>query len=639
MSGQQPFEYASVGRDGFRFTSVGKLNSLQTFASGVRLNNTRPIGHDNPSQHVANSISNDINSLKGLTEAELSRGLTVCTKAALQAKRSFGGFPDSVIANLARRQPDLTTKVQVFAALNDPKVGIGLIDDVIADISKPSGMTSLSELKAASHATATLYDKAVRDDYFQSRAILAGSSLLEGSYALMEPHYLTNIALESNNKFLPAATDLVAKSGDAIEASRLLTHKNGWLSKGYDEAETPVELLTSTVVESSSLSELERLAGDITDSRVNDLITKKLAEQAKEDRYDLRLERYLQASNTPLSEEVVTNIHATLVRNKSKMNTLPSQNALLRLLDRSPSDFSEYDVNLLRQTIDVANNDLEHYKQFNVDKTLIEVSEAALIVSPRNQGEAGTEIYLSELTNEQLMKDMLDDFVKHNGNSLSDYDIQMKFSEDTTPLIKELLEQQVRKSMANQPNDLDRLMMDTVQSVVRKLDSRIDIQERIEAEAALSNKDNLAKKVSKLNVINNYDSKNSVAHSGTTLSVDIDGEVKYYSAADFDTFDTLALRMYKDAAAIDDSVEPKITAIHEDRVSYLSKTFDKDFNDYLSKPNSDSIYKLNQHWTHNIEQFVDSRNDLESSRLEIKNALNNNNRRDTQKTGNSKVAP
>lgn len=620
---------------GFRFLSISRLNTLQAHASGVRLDNTIPSGYKDPSSIVSQAMASDVKSLAKLSKAEREAGFTALTKVAVQTKQSFGFFPDSLIAKLANNQPDNLTKVQAFAVLDNPKSHLGLIDQAMGDSLGQLKPFTASDLKVSSHAAAVLYKKASEDSFFSPRAEIAGDALYKGSYALSEPYYISKLALECNNNFLLAAADLTAKTNSAATATELLTHANGLRDMEDEAVQIARQALIGTVVNFGRISDIENLAKKVPDNNTNELMIRALLNQAKESKYDLRLESYLSNTRLPIEQKLTQDVHASLLRSSSSMDVLPSQRALLKLTQKNQSS-EKYDESLLTRTIDETSRKYEVYKQNNLDKTLIDIASPAVTLLDQ---EANTsEVEIAGMYNEQSLKEVLENTFGEDKELLFD----IKFKGAATPLIKQIISKQISKSIAGEPNDLDRLMQEPVKDVVSKLDSRQSIQDRILNDAAISNKENLAQKreLELPSVTAEGKLDNSVTRSQTHLMVEVEGhDKKTYRASDYESFDALAVKLHSDLDKYAKGETPKITAGHLSRSSYLSKTLDKDLAAYVDKPGSETIYRLNQHWTLSAEQLIDNRVDSRHDRLEIKNALNNNERKTQGQTNRGKASP
>src|SRR5699024_184911 len=136
-------------------------------------------------------------------------------------------------------------------------------------------------------------------------------------------------------------------------------------------------------------------------------------------------------------------------------DTIPTQKALLTLLEKQDGAGELYNKQLLIRTIEEGERRYEALRANNEDKTLIEITGAHIAVISKNEALGDKKIILGALSNEQSLKSVLQLAFSESQSPVDDYDVYIDFNENTTPFLREIISQQVTKSIADQPNDLD----------------------------------------------------------------------------------------------------------------------------------------------------------------------------------------
>lgn len=612
----------------FNFRSIPKLKLLQTMQSSLYLDDQLARMPNNPSGDIAKEIDNDIKSLTGKSESAKNEGVKALTQVAIDTKQSFGNFPDISLVTLASFQPDLTVKAKTFGVLDKPGEHTSLVADVYEQLASQAAAGKPVDLKAASHMAASLYAQSKEHPELTAWSNSFGELVCQHSFAQAQPHYATKLALECNKNYLNTATDLTIMSRSPIHAIDLLSHQNGWVSSNSKDRLAAYDNLTTVVVNAADLPQLQDLASRDIDVEIDKQMLSKLTDQALYSHFDVRLAHYIAGMSKPVDGESIKQLHVNLVRNAERLDTIPSQKALLELLDKQDSAGEIYNKQLLARTIQEGERRYGELTANNEDKTLVEITGAHIAVISKNEALDDKKIVLGALSNEQSLKSVLQLAFAESQSPNDDYDIYIDFNENTTPFLRELISQQVTKSIEGRPNDLDRILTQTVPMVSTRLDSRAHIQNRIKFEAAILNKNNSAEKIKVEHplVTSNGLIRNNIQESRPKITVTNKANEEnsnVYNLMDFNSFDEAIIKIHRDNPGF--SKNTHYTKIETaDANNYLKSQFQKDLNDYVNQPSSKGMQDLNQHWTHTVHQLVDARIKDPDTAYSVKSAIEKN---------------
>lgn len=610
------------------FRSVSKLKHLQTVQGSLHLDEKLARTSKNPSGDIADEINVDLKTLKGLSPSAQQQGVKVCAQVAIDAKQSFGGFPDNAIVALAANQPDLSVKAKAFGVLDKPHEHTSLVGEVYSQLASQAASDENVDLKAASHMAASLYAQSKDHPELSAWSNSFGELICQHSFAQAQPHYATKLALQCNKSYLRTATDLTIMSRSPTHAIELLTHKNGWNSSDGDQKTEAYDSLTTVVVNAADLPQLKDLASRDADTKIDKQMLSKLSDQALQSRFDIRLAEYLKGMTGSVDNDTVKELHVKLIRNAELLNTIPSQKALLQMLENQSASDTPYKKELLERTIKEGERRFDQLRANNFDKTLVEVTGAHIAVISKNEALDSKSIILGALSNEQSLKSVLQLALAESETPSDDYDIYVNFNEGTTPFLREIISQQVSKSIEGKPNDLDRILTQTVPMVSTRLDSREYIQNRIEFEAAILNKSNSVEKIQVEHpmVNNNGSIRNNIHETRPKITVtDKENEENnhVYNLAEFNSFDEAIIKIHRDNPGFSkDTYRTKIETV--DTNNYLKNQFHNDLESYVNKPSSNAMHSLNQHWTHTVDQLVDDRINDTKTAYSVKTAIKNN---------------
>ncbi|MGP9666996.1 hypothetical protein [Psychrobacter sp. AOP31-A1-22] len=610
------------------FRSIPKLKLLQTTQSSLHLDGELGRMSSNPSSAVAKDINIDIKSLQGKSQAGIDEGVRVLTQVAIDTKQSFGNFPDQQLVAMATHQPDLSMKAKAFGVLDKPGEHTSLVSEVYEKLASQADNGDNVGLKAASHMAASLYAQSKGHPQLSAWSNSFGELVAQHSFAQAQPHYATKLALECNKNYLKTATDLTIMTRSPIHAINLLSHQNGWGSNDSEDKSAAYDNLTTVVVNAANLPQLQDLASNDTDTAIDKQMLSKLTDQALYSHFDVRLTNYLAGMSKPVDSESIKQLHVKLVRNAERLDTIPSQKALLELLEKQDSAGEVYNKQLLVRTIEEGERRYDVLRANNADKTLVEVTGAHIAVISKNEELDDKKIILGSLSNEQSLKSVLQLAFSESQSPSDDYDVYVDFNENATPFLREIISQQVTKSITGQPNDLDRILTQTVPMVSTRLDSRAYIQNRIQFEAAILNKNNTTEKIKVEHplVTSNGLIRNNIQETRPKLTITNKTDEEnssVYNLTDFDSFDEAIIKIHRDNPGFSkDTHHTKIETV--DANNYLKKQLKDDLEGYINKPSSKSMHNLNQHFTHTVTQLVDDRVKDNDTAYSIKTSIENN---------------
>lgn len=610
------------------FRSISKLKLLQTVQASLYLDDQLARMSSNPSNVIAKEIDIDIKSLHGKSQKSIDEGVKALTQVAIDTKQSFGNFPDQQLVAMATHQPDLSMKAKVFGVLDKPGEHTKLVSDVYEKLASQAANGDNVDLKSASHMAASLYAQSKDHPQLSAWSNSFGELVAQHSFAQAQPHYATKLALECNRNYLKTATDLTIMTRSPTHAINLLSHQNGWGSNDSEDKSAAYDNLTSVVVNAANLPQLQDLASNDTDIDIDKQMLSKLTDQALYSHFDVRLTNYLAGMSKPVDSESIQQLHDNLVRNAERLDTIPSQKALLELLEKQDGKGELYNKQLLVKTIKEGERQYDALRANNEDKTLVEVTGAHIAVISKNEALDDKKIILGSLSNEQSLKSVLQLAFSESQSPVDDYDVYVDFNENATPFLREIISQQVTKSIADQPNDLDRILTQTVPMVSTRLDSREYIQNRIQFEAAILNKNNTTEKIKVEHplVTSSGLIRNNIQETRPKLTI-IDKADKeksnVYNLIDFDSFDEAIIKIHRDNPGYSkDTYQTKIEMV--DANNYLKTQLKNDLEGYANKPSSKSMSSLNQHFTHTVTQLVDDRVKDSETAYSIKTSIENN---------------
>lgn len=610
------------------FRSIPKLKLLQTAQGSLHLDDQLARMSGSPSTDVAKEIDNDIKSLQGKSQTAINEGVKVLTQVAIDTKQSFGNFPDRQLVALANHQPDLSVKAKAFGVLDTPAAHTSLVAEVYEQLTSQATDSNKVDLKAASHMAASLYAQSKDHPQLTAWSNSFGELVAQHSFAQAQPHYATKLALECNKNYLKTATDLTIMARSPIHAIDLLSHQNGWGSNDSEDKAAAYDRLTTVVVNAADLPQLQDLASRDVDIEIDKQMLSKLTDQAFYSHFDVRLTNYLAGMSKPVDSEAIKQLHVKLIRNAERLDTIPTQKALLTLLEKQDGAGELYNKQLLIRTIEEGERRYEALRANNEDKTLIEITGAHIAVISKNEALDDKKIILGALSNEQSLKSVLQLAFSESQSPVDDYDVYIDFNENTTPFLREIISQQVTKSIADQPNDLDRILTQTVPMVSTRLDSRDYIQNRIQFEAAILNKNNTAEKIKVEHplVTSNGLIRNNIQETRPKLTIinkQNQENINTYNLNDFNSFDEAIIKIHRDNPGFSkDTHYTKIETIEAN--NYLKKQFQNDLEGYVNQPSSKGMHSLNQHWTHTVTQLVDDRVKDNDIAYAIKASIENN---------------
>lgn len=610
------------------FGSIAKLKMLQTSSAALHLDTKAEWLESQYDIDMATEVYNDILSLEGKSDRTRDEGLRVLTHVTIDAKQTLGVFSDSDIVSMAKSQSDISTKAKAFGVLEKPNDNLDFVAEIYEDLGEQIQRPDGADLKAVSHMTASLYGQSVDHPQLAAWAHSFGEMATQQSFVQAEPHYLTKLALGCNKNFLIPATDATIMTRSAIHALDLLSHENGWKNNATRDKDMATESLSTVMVNAGSLMQLRELASRDTDESVDSTMLTQLMKQASVSCFDMRLTSYLNNMSQTVPANKIKELHVDLVRNAENFNTIPTQKALLEMLDRQ-DDTDVYDKRLLEATIQEAERRYEQIKSYNVDKTLLEVTGAHIMFTAKNDTVEDKHIVLAAVSNEQSLQTVMDVAIADSDAIDEDYDITIECYDDTTPFLREIISDQVEKSILGKPNDLDRLITQPVPKVAKRLDSRSHIQHRLEFEAAILNQNNTTEKVLRTHILSNDDQLEQTNVNETAAKLRIskkdDDTIRVYDLTDYSSFDEAIIKIHRENPEYSDKTHNTELQMG-DANDFLKQTLKDDVKSYTTKPTAEGMKNLNQHWTRTTSQLVDSRVKDPDSRSNIKEAIKNNTR-------------
>lgn len=619
----------------YDFKSAALLKQLMTTHASLHLDD-RIKPSSNPPQEILTAINADIAVLRPYGELILRDKTQGLAKVAINTKKAFGKFSDTALISLATNQDDLTTKADAFAVLDNPAAHTDLIDNLYSSLKAQENSGKVVDLKAAAHATAGLYSHVANNTSLFGRAQQFSEIVHEQSFVQSTPHHLTNLALFSNKNFLPAALALIERTKSAHHANQLLEDKTGVLaSLGSVAKADSIDKLTSVVVDAGNLAEIKNLATNTNIGLdLNAAITDKFLQQGILMRSDKRLALYLTSLNRPLTPEIAHKIQRSLNNNITDLNSVASQTALVghaRLAEKS-NPAVNYNIDLMESSLNTTKSYFDRLEEHNKDKTLIDLAQPVIEFASKVNPENKEVVVISSASDEATINDALVEATAIMMKRNEEYEFSITYNPGTSDLIQSIISGHIYKSIEGVPNDLNRLLKQPVSKVVDMLDSRVDVQERIKFDANIQNKDNTATSSIGNSVENfNETKKNAIFELEPVLTVtnkrNLD-ESSTFALMGYQSFDDLAEDIFSKHDGFDQTGYSVVLNIEESQ-PYLSNALTEDLKDFMSEPSSITMYRLNQHWQMNVNQFVDARENNVSMRSTIKENIQNKDWRDS----------
>lgn len=618
----------------YDFKSAALLKHLMTTQASLHLDD-RIKPSTNPSQEILTAINADIAILRPYGDLILRDKTQGLAKVAINTKKAFGKFSDTALISLATNQDDLTTKADAFAVLDNPAAHTDLIDSLFSSLKAQENSGKTVDLKAAAHAAAGLYSHVVNNTSLFGRAQQFSEIVHEQSFVQSTPHHLTNLAIFSNKNFLPAAIALIDRTKSAHHANQLLEDKTGVLaSLGSVAKADSIEKLTSVVVDAGNLSEIKSLAtNNNIDLKLNAAIADKFLQQGILMHSDKRLALYITSLNRPFSPEIAHNIQKSLNSHITDLNSVASQSALVRhakIAEQSNPGVS-YSTDLMESSLNTTQSYFKRLEDHNKDKTLIDLAQPVIEFISTENPENKEVVVISSASNEATINNALVEATGIMMQRNENYEFSITYNPGTSDLIRSIISGQIYKSIEGKPNDLNRLLTQPVSKVVDMLDSRPDVQQRIKFDADVQNKENTATS-SAFNSEGNFNEtqKNSIFELNPVLTITSKRnpeESSIFALMKYQSFDGLSEDIFNKHEDFNKTDYSVVLSIEESQ-PYLSNALTEDLKDFMSEPSSITMYRLDQHWQMNIDQFIDIRENNKAVRETVKTNIQNKEWRD-----------
>lgn len=613
----------------YDFKSAALLKQLITTHASLHLDD-RIKASENPPQEILAAIQADIAVLKPYGDIVLKEKTQTLAQIAINTKKAFGKFSDTALVSLATNQPDLTTKADAFSVTDNPSAHTALIDSLFNSLKAQENAGVTVDLKAAAHATAGLYAHVSSNTALFGRAQQFAEIVHEQSFVQSTPHHLTNLAIFSNRNFLPAAISLIDTTKSAHHANALLQDKTGVLSSlGSVGKRESVDKLISVVVDAGNLNEIKALSENINITpELNDIVIDKFLKQSLLMHSDKRLAVYLDNLNRPLLPSAVHKTQKLLNDNIDNVNSVSSQSALLRhaRLAEQASPQLSYSTELMESSLNTTKSYYERLEDHNKDKTLVDLAQPVIefisTVDPENR----EVVVISSANNEATINDALVDATTLMMDKGEAYNFSITYNPGTSDLIQSIITANIHRSIDGLPNDLNRLLTEPVSKVVDMLDSRQDVQQRIKFDADIQNKDNTAT-AAPVDVTHNFNevAKNSIFELEPVLTVtnkEDSSDTSTFALMGYKSFDGLADDIFSKHEGFD-QVGYDVSVYIEESQPYLAGALTDDLKDFMREPSSITMYRLNQHWQMNVDQFVDARENNKQIKETIKANIQN----------------